>query len=72
MEQVLDVRTHVYMRNAISPLHLHDRVSELPFSCTCAIEIREVRCRNSICAQCAVLVVCMCEVAILYQVRCVQ
>lgn len=31
MEQVLDVRTHVYMRNAISPLHLHDRVSELPF-----------------------------------------
>ena len=31
MEQVLDVRTHVYMRNAISPLHLHDRVSELSF-----------------------------------------
>ena len=31
MEQVLDVRTHVYMRNAISPLHLHGRVSELSF-----------------------------------------
>ena len=31
MEQVLDVRTHVYMRNAISPLHLHDSVSELSF-----------------------------------------
>ena len=29
MEQVLDVRTHVYMRNAISPLHLHARFGGL-------------------------------------------